>query len=843
MVINSPCLTDKKELAIPGQTATGKEFSNPLMAGSLPKTISAKFWNTSTSKTVNSVKQIHAIVDGKAVVISESSVRSDLFFNDEDGIACLTNDEIFENLALMGYEQLSTKLTFQKGNGYRWQSQAPRNHGGAHVQTRSERELEKPNEPPLLKGHTSGSGEGRMEHTFELIENVLDLEKEKDAQAVEILKLKKRVKKLERKMKSSISHLRRRIYRQVESSDDDLDKEDASKQGRTGDKTKPMFIDSDFDVLDDDIENIEEETVNAAIAGVSVVSAPVTTAGIAISTAEPRTPPTTAATTFIDEDLTIAQTLVKIRSEKAKEKGVAFRGVEETPRLTRSTTTLQPLLTIDPKDKGKGVLVEEELEKPEKQEEATNAALTEEFDEIQARMDADHELAVRLTHEEQEKYTIEKRARLLAEYFERRKKQLAAERSEAIRNKPPTRAQVRNMMITYLKYMGKYTHQQLKHKTLEELQKLYQKEQKWINDFKPMGSKEDGSNTKKGGKMIKRSADSTTKKKLPKKPKVIKEQESAESNEEAAADYEQENEEFRMWLTVVPDEDETIIRADGNTSYHKTFSSMLRKFDRQDLMDLHRLVMKRFEDNTPEGYNLLPWGDLKVMFEPNVEDEIWSNQQDWTLISWKLYENCGVHLLLMDGTLTCFNMLVEKIYPLIKEMLEKMLNWKLEAEADSTMAFELLKFIKSINRRVSSLETELSELKQTNQFVEVLSSIPGIVDNYLASKMKDEVNVAIQLKSNKLREEAQAENEEFLNQIESNIKAIIKDQVKAQVKAQVSKIFPKVEKFVTKSLEAEVLARSSNQPQTSYAAKASLSEFELKKILIDKIDENKSMNR
>ncbi|GJZ07877.1 hypothetical protein Tco_0542160 [Tanacetum coccineum] len=39
MVTNSPCLTDKKELAIPGQTATGKEFTNPLMAGSLPKTI------------------------------------------------------------------------------------------------------------------------------------------------------------------------------------------------------------------------------------------------------------------------------------------------------------------------------------------------------------------------------------------------------------------------------------------------------------------------------------------------------------------------------------------------------------------------------------------------------------------------------------------------------------------------------------------------------------------------------------------------------------------------------------------------------------------------------------
>ncbi|GKD34093.1 hypothetical protein Tco_1249602 [Tanacetum coccineum] len=86
------------------------------------------------------------------------------------------------------------------------------------------------NEPPLLEGHTSGSGEGRMEHTFELMDNVLNLEKEKDAQAVEILKLKKRVKKLERKRKSSISHTRQRVYRQVESSDDDdLDEKDASK--------------------------------------------------------------------------------------------------------------------------------------------------------------------------------------------------------------------------------------------------------------------------------------------------------------------------------------------------------------------------------------------------------------------------------------------------------------------------------------------------------------------------------------------------------------------------------------------------------------------------------------
>ncbi|GJX84569.1 hypothetical protein Tco_0335343 [Tanacetum coccineum] len=262
-----------------------------------------QFWNTTTSKTINSVKQIHAIIDGKAVVVSESPVRSDLLLNDEDGVTCLTNDEIFKKLALMGYEQLSTKLTFQKahieqiltspttyqrkrktkkrkrtkkdtelpqtsvpldhradeavhkegvtvwiGLSLMWQSQAPRNHRGTPAQTRSERVLEQPNEPPLSEGHTSGSREGSMEQTFELTDNVpftphdspltrgyipesdkgmmkldelitlciklskqvLDLEKEKDAQAAEILHLKKRVKKLERKRKSSISYSRRR---------------------------------------------------------------------------------------------------------------------------------------------------------------------------------------------------------------------------------------------------------------------------------------------------------------------------------------------------------------------------------------------------------------------------------------------------------------------------------------------------------------------------------------------------------------------------------------------------------------------------------------------------------
>ncbi|GJT71090.1 hypothetical protein Tco_1030376 [Tanacetum coccineum] len=70
----------------------------------------------------------------------------------------------------------------------------------------------------------------------------------------------------------------------------------------------------------------------------------------------------------------------------------------------------------------------------------------------------------------------------------------------------------------------------------------------------------------------------------------------------------------------------------------------------------------------------------------------------------------------------------------------------------------------------------------------------------------------------------------------------MKEIIKEQVQAQVSKIMPKIEKYITESLGAEVLVRSTNQPQTSYVVAASLLEFELNKILIDEMEENKSIN-
>nr|GEV93089.1 hypothetical protein [Tanacetum cinerariifolium] len=106
-------------------------------------------------------------------------------------------------------------------------------------------------------------------------------------------------------------------------------------------------------------------------------------------------------------------------------------------------------------------------------------------------------------------------------------------------------------------------------------------------------------------------------------------------------------------------------------------------------------------------------------------------------------------------------------------------------------------------------------------------------------RMTEAVKVAVQIQSDRLQDEAQAENDEFLKTINENIQKIIKEQVKEQVKVQVSKILSTIEQTVNEQLEAEVLTQSSNSSKTSYAVAADLSEMELKKILIEKMESNK----
>nr|GEZ15214.1 hypothetical protein [Tanacetum cinerariifolium] len=109
--------------------------------------------------------------------------------------------------------------------------------------------------------------------------------------------------------------------------------------------------------------------------------------------------------------------------------------------------------------------------------------------------------------------------------------------------------------------------------------------------------------------------------------------------------------------------------------------------------------------------------------------------------------------------------------------------------------------------------------------------------------MMEAIREAVQIQTDRLQDSFQRENDEFLRTIDENMKKIIKEQVKSQVKEQVSRILPRIEESVNATLETEVLTRSSHSSLTLYAVAADLTEIDLKKILIEKMEGNKSIQR
>nr|GFA96709.1 hypothetical protein [Tanacetum cinerariifolium] len=152
--------------------------------------------------------------------------------------------------------------------------------------------------------------------------------------------------------------------------------------------------------------------------------------------------------------------------------------------------------------------------------------------------------------------------------------------------------------------------------------------------------------------------------------------------------------------------------------------------------------------------------------------------------------------------------------------------------------------------RLRLLETSFYEYRQTNQFADATDQLQDSLqrenDEFLRNideNMKNVLKGLVKNQTDQLQDSLQRENDEFLCNIDENMKNVLKGLVKTQVKEQVSRILPRVEESVNATLEAEVLARSSHSSRTSYVVAADLLEMELKKILIEKMEGNKSIQR
>ncbi|GKA64257.1 hypothetical protein Tco_0763863 [Tanacetum coccineum] len=401
-----------------------------------------QFWATTKVKTINGEVQIQDLVDKKNVIITKTSVRSDLQLEDAEGTECLLNATIFEQLTLMGakttaWNEFSSTMasdvtclaTNQKFNfsKYIFDNMMKNLEGRVKFLMYPRKKQRKYTEDPQLSGPTepvtddtenvasvpthsndpllSGEDSLKLNELIELCtslsQRVLDLEKIKTSQAAEITELKKRVKRLEKKGGSRTHRLERlykvgRSVRVVSSEDQEVTLVDET-QGRYDDNL--MFdtgvLDNEQDMAEKEVDMAEKDISTAD--PVTTAGEVVTTANVLVSTAKVTTDSTMTKT--VDE-LTLAQTLIKIKAAKPKARGI---------------------ITQEP----------------------------------------NYELASRLQAKEQGELTIEEKSRLFMELMNKRKKHFARLRAEEQRRKPPTMAQKRNRINEKSKHICRHGYRKL----------------------------------------------------------------------------------------------------------------------------------------------------------------------------------------------------------------------------------------------------------------------------------------------------------------------------------------------------------------------------------------------
>ncbi|GJZ95856.1 hypothetical protein Tco_0668190 [Tanacetum coccineum] len=286
------------------------------------------------------------------------------------------------------------------------------------------------------------------------------------------------------------------------------------------------------------------------------------------------------------------------------------------------------------KDKDKAIMIELEFPLKRKDQVALDEDLARN---LQAQLEAE------LIKEERCKETEGKKNK--QELMNKRKKHFAMLRAKEKRRKPPTKAQKRNLMSTYLKNMGGYKHNQLKSKSYEEIQKLFDNEMRRVNIFIPMDSE-----LVKSKKETEESSKGTEDELESGKPnKAESSEEKAKGSRKKILEVEVDDEaELKKHLVIVKDDDIAIdaiplatkppviieykiikegiighyqfIRADGSSKRYSSMISTLQDIDREDLQTLWKLVKAKHGDTRPEDeHKRVLWGDLKFMFEPDIK--------------------------------------------------------------------------------------------------------------------------------------------------------------------------------------------------------------------------------
>ncbi|GJS30048.1 hypothetical protein Tco_0490668 [Tanacetum coccineum] len=580
---------------------------------------------------------------------------------------------------------------------------APTQPSPTQPSTGAEHHFPTPHDSPLHVVHSHGSDEGslklneltnlvtKLSERIGVLED--DLRKTKKTYSSAFTKLILRVKKLEARVKIGKARKRAKV---VLSEDDEDVEDDSSKQGRklsnaevqekASTETEPIIQEVTPTEVIQDQESSEKGSVEVSTAGATKGTA---SEVLVVSTAK--------------ENISTAR------------RTITYRRRNEEKRTK--------------KDKGKAIMIESEPKKKSKKEIEQERLSFAEAIRLEEQMNEEQRAHIARDEEIARQWDEEERQRAMSEAKSTKKidwNDPSVIRYHALKMKPKTIAQARRNMIKYLKNQGNYKISDFKGMSYNEIRPIFEKVWDFNQHIEPMDMEHGSERMKSPEKIEEKDVDAQKemkevvkesgakrKKSLPRKRRTVKRQKLEEDAEK---------EELKGFLDIIPREDVAedveslstkypivdwktytltenfmyyqIFRGDGSSKNYKVLSEMLEDFDRQDVEELYRLVKERYSASRPEGYDLMLWGDLHTLFEPDEEDEIWKNQHEYNVISWSLYDFCGIHILLMQNGIA-IHMLTEKKYPLSQEMISKMLKKKLEVDHESSQAFELLRFIRS----------------------------------------------------------------------------------------------------------------------------------------------------
>ncbi|GJR94801.1 hypothetical protein Tco_0266975 [Tanacetum coccineum] len=203
-------------------------------------------------------------------------------------------------------------------------------------------------------------------------------------------------------------------------------------------------------------------------------------------------------------------------------------------------------------------------------------------------------------------------------------------------------------------------------KTFEEIQTLYEKVKRFDESFTAVGSTEDERRIKEMNEGVKDPDQKSLKK------RVVEETPKKDDTTEVPAKQKSDvnsDDEHKKCLKIVPLDSKIDIEVKETKFVIARANGNFRAFNCQ---------LEIMMESSQEG---------------NDQSDFWDDQQDWEIITWRMYEACGVYILeLKDGTV--IHMLVERRYPLSKDLLQRMLDLGLEVERESTSALDLIRFIK-----------------------------------------------------------------------------------------------------------------------------------------------------